>query len=889
LNIIPGTRLGPYEVTAAIGAGGMGEVYRARDTRLDRSVAIKVLPERLSSNPQLRERFAREAKAISNLTHPHICALYDIGQSEGADYLVMELLEGESLADRLSRGPLPPEQVIRFGVQIAEALYTAHKQGIVHRDLKPGNVMLTKSGAKLLDFGLASVGVAAPGHPAPEAGAATLATERRPLTEEGTVLGTFQYMAPEQVEGLPADPRTDIFALGATLYEMATGRRAFEGKTRASLIASILDREPPPVSTVAPASPLTLDRVIRTCMAKDPEERWQSAHDVATELRWVADSSSAMLAERGRRGLPKRVLWAVGGTVAGLAIGATAAWFAARAPKRAAAPVARFMIPLPPQAPLYYGTQNAVAISPDGTRIVYRSKDGEQTHLYTRSINQLVPTLIPGTDDARAPSFSPDGRSIAFFDELKLKKVSLDGGIPVFLADTNGGGIGIHWFGDSIYFVRGFTRGVWVVSQEGGAVRQLVTTDPAKGARAVVWPNVLPGGKTILATVWNNGTWDDAKIVAYPVGGGEPKVVVDGGSCARYVPSGHLLFERGGALYAVAFDAKNLHTTSAPVPVINGIASGVTNGEAHYAVSDNGTLLYVPGGVLEDKRSLVWVDRRGNQQLVVPTQRPYAGPAISPDGRTVAVTLETATFDIWQLDLERDSLSRVSFGGDDSQPIWTPDGARIIWSSSRSGPNNIFWAASDNSSGEQRLTTSDHDQYADMVSPDGRLIAGNEHVGAEHGNDIVIVPLSGDHKSQSVVSSRFDENSAQFSPDGKWLTYTSDESGRREEYLRPFPGPGGKWQISVGGADGGGFAHNGREIIYRHGPKFFTVPVETQPRLRIGRPQLLFEKQHHEGGWDLSKDDQRLMLVQNETAPTTNQMQIVLNWFNELERRVPAR
>jgi len=882
LNITPGTRLGPYEVTAAIGAGGMGEVYRARDTRLDRSVAIKVLPERLSSNPQLRERFSREAKAISNLTHPHICALYDIGQSEGTDYLVMELLEGESLADRLSRGPLPPEQVIRFGVQIAEALYTAHRQGIVHRDLKPGNVMLTKAGAKLLDFGLASVA-------APEAGAATLATERRPLTEDGVVLGTFQYMAPEQVEGQPADPRTDIFALGATLYEMATGRRAFEGKTRASLIASILDREPPPISTVAPASPLALDRVIRTCMAKDPEDRWQSAHDVATELRWVADSSSAMLAERGRRGLSKRVLWAIGGTVAGLAIGATVTWLAARQTKPGAAPVARFIIALPPQAPLYYGGQPAVAISPDGTRIVYRAKDGEHTHLYTRSIGQLVPALVPGTENGRAPAFSPDGRSIAFLDELKLKKVALDGGLPVVLADTAGGGIGTRWFGDSIYFVRAFTGGIWSVPQEGGTPRQLVKADPAKGARAVVWPDVLPGGKTILVTVWNNGSWDDAKIVAYPIAGGEPKVVVDGGTCSRYVPTGHLLFERGGALYAVAFDAKNVRVTSAPVPVLDGLASGVTNGEAHYSVSDNGTLVYVPGGVREDKRSLLWVDRRGNEQLVAPTQRAYASPAISPDGRTVALTLETATFDVWQLDIERDSLSRVSFGGDDSGPVWTPDGTRLIYSSSRSGHNNLYWAASDNSSGEQRLTAGDRDQYPNMVSPDGRGVGVTERAGEENGNDIVFVPLSGDHKPQTVVSSRFNEEDAQFSPDGVWMVYTSTESGKREAYLRPFPVPGGKWQISVGGADGGVFAHNGREIIYRNGPKFFTVPVETRPVVRIGKPQLLFEKQHHEGGWDLSKDDQRLMLVRDETPPTTNQLQIVLNWFDELVRRVPPR
>ena len=867
----------------------MGEVYRARDTRLERSVAIKVLPERLSANPQLRERFAREAKAISNLSHPHICALYDVGQSEGADYLVMELLEGETLADRLAKGPLPSEQVIRYGVQIAEALHAAHRSGIVHRDLKPGNVMLTKSGAKLLDFGLASVGAAAPGS-APEAGAPTQvqATERRPLTEDGVVLGTFQYMAPEQVEGQPADARTDIFALGVTLYEMATGRRAFDGKTRASLIASILDREPPPISSVAPASPLALDRVIRACMAKDPDERWQNAHDVATELRWVGDTSSQMLAERGRRGMSRRALWGAIGAIAGIAVGAIGTWLATR-DARPSAPVARFNMALPPQAPLFYGTQPSVAISPDGTRIIYISRSGEEESLYTRGIGQPAPALIPGTEEGELPVFSPDGRSLAFTARGKLKKAGLDGGLPVVIADLAGGSLGICWGGDTIYYVRGFSGGIWSVPAAGGPSKQLIKVDPEHGARAIIWPDLLPDGKTMLTTVWNNGSWDDAKIVAYPLDGGAPKTIIDGGAVARYVPTGHLLYVRGGTLYGVGFDAAGLRVTGAPVALVAGVATGVINGEAHYAVSRNGTLLYAAGGVLENKRTLLWVDRRGNEQPVVPTQRPYGPFAISPDGRTIAVTLETSTFDVWQLDVERDSLSRVSFGGDDSGPAWTPDGGHILFSSSRTGRTNLWWAATDNSSAEQRLVTADdRDEYVNGISPDGRFAAVFQENGGETHNDVALLSLQ-DRKMQPFLASRFNEADGLFSPDGTWFLYTSDESGARELYIRPFPGPGGKWQVSTGGADGGTFAHNGREILYRHGTKFFTVPLELAPRVRVGKPQFLFEKTHRQGTWDLAKDDQRIMLIRDDTPRTTGQLQIVMNWFEELKRRVPSQ
>ena len=856
----------------------MGEVYRARDTRLDRTVAIKVLSK---VSPVLRERFNREARTISSLSHPHICSLFDVGHQDGVDYLVMEFLEGESLADRLARGPMPIDQVMRYGTQIADALDVAHKQGVVHRDLKPGNVILTKSGAKLLDFGLAkSLAEEVPGG----------STVQRPLTEEGTVLGTVQYMAPEQLEGREADARTDIFALGATLYEMATGKRAFQGQSRASLIASILDREPSPISQVQPLTPPAFERVVRVCMAKDPDDRWQSAHDVAAELRWIAEGASSAEVARATRGIPRKMLWGLGGLIAGLAIGGAGIWMSMR-DRTAVAPVARFAIPLPPNAQFSFGNHVGLAISPDGTRFIYAARNADNTQLYLRTLGQTGVVPIAGTENAFTAAFSPDGRSIAIGAADGLKKLSLDGGVALKLAETNQPTLGIQWFGGYIYYVRGFSLGVWRVPEDGGTPQLVLKPEPEKGARALVWPQMLPDGKNILVTVWNNGAWETAKIVAYPIGGGEPKTIIDGGTCARYVPSGHLLYGSRGSLYAVPFDPVALRTTGSAVPVVNGVASGSLNGEVHYTVSDNGTLVYAPGGILEDKRSLLWIDRHGKEQPVVATKRPYSSPRISPDGRTIAVTLETATFDIWQLDIERDTMTRVSFGGDDSRPVWTPDGRRIIWSSTRGGHDNLYWAAADNSGAEERLTSSSNDQFSDEASPDGKFVAMTEE--APNRTDIALVALSGDHKTESFLTSpRFNEKGLTFSPDGKWIAYISDESGHDEAYLRPFASQGGKWQISTTGANECRWTRNAHELTFRSGTKLYSVSVETTPAVRIGKPQFIYEDPTRSGPWkiwDFSLDNQRILWVKSETPPTAPELQIVLNWFPELKQRAPKR
>ena len=855
----------------------MGEVYRARDSRLDRTVAIKVLPARLSSDSRLRERFEREARAISALSHPHICTLYDIGAHEGVSYLVMEFLEGESLADRLAKGPLPIEQVIRYGVQIAEALEKAHRAGIIHRDLKPGNIMITRSGAKLLDFGLVKFSGSQS-----DPDAATAALSAKPLTEECSILGTFQYMAPEQIEGRDADARTDIFALGAVLYEMATGKRAFEAKTKASLIASILDREPPPISTVQPLTPAPLERVIRMCLTKDPDERWQSAHDVAAELKWIATTSSETIGPGARRSRGRRLVRGAALVAAGLLAGAAAGWLAFRG-DTASRPIARYVIPASPSAPIWMGL-DGVSISPDGSRIAYRAFEKGSAWLYVRDRGSLASRRVAEVHDHRSMAFSPDGRSLVFGRSNEILKLSLDGGNPRKLVSGTGNG-GIRWSGDWIYYMRNWTDGIWRVPAAGGASEQVAKIDTAKGYRALIWPEPLPGGETILVTAWLGGAWDDAKILAVSLRDGSSKVIIDGGTAPTWSPSGHLLFGRGASLMAIAFDPKTLETRGEAVSVVTGVATDTINGRPQYALAANGDLVYVAGGLIEDKRALLLVDRAGRETELVPTHRPYATPVMSPDGRTVAVTLETATFDNWLLDLERDLMTRLSFGGDDSDPVFTPDGQYVIWRSSRTGINNLYRARVDGSGTEERLTNSPNHQFPGAVTPDGRELVFNEFTEATK-RDVMVLSLE-TRKTRPFIATKFDETPAGFSPDGLWLMYWSNESGTRELYVRAYPSGTGKFQVSTSSGTEAEWSRDGKEIIYRNGPKFYAVPVQTAPVFRAGRPVLLFEREYER---DIQfGPDGRFLLAKDDAPETASQMVTVLNWTEELKRRVPVR
>src|SRR6202521_6141154 len=647
MAILPGRRLGPYEILSSVGAGGMGEVYRARDTRLDRIVAIKGLPTHLADRSELRERFEREARTIASLNHPHICTLFDIGQQDGIDYLVMEYLEGETLAQRLLKGSLPLEQVLQYAIEIADALDKAHRKGVTHRDLKPGNIMITKTGTKLLDFGVAKLkqGVA-PANVQPS----QLPTANDPLTAHGAIVGTLQYMAPEQLEGKDVDARTDIFAFGVVVYEMATGKKAFEGKSQASLMGAILEREPPPMSSLQPMTPPALDRVVRKCLAKEPEKRWQAASDVCDELKWIAEGGSQVTLVvatpmKGIRALGRRALiLSLGTLLLGAFVASLATWNLKPSPPQ---PVSRTVITLPPGQKLA-GMDNgpAVALSPDGTRLAYVGREGSTQQLYLRAMDSLESTPIPGTEGAINPFFSPDGQWLGFFRGTKLMKVPVGGGTAVTLGDASLPH-GASWGNQGmIAFAPTTVSALLQVADAGGTAQPL--THLEKGDTAHRWPEFLPGRKALLFAAGTTAIYStNAQVAVQSIGTGERKNLVQGAMSPRYAPSGHLVYAQGGSLMAAPFDPQRLAVTGTAVPVVEGVLQSPASGAAQYSLSARGSLVYVSGGVQSAQRRLVWVNRNGAEEPLAAPARAYVYPRLSPDGQRVGVGITEEETQNW--------------------------------------------------------------------------------------------------------------------------------------------------------------------------------------------------------------------------------------------------
>jgi eukaryotic-like serine/threonine-protein kinase len=895
MPILPGRRLGPYEILSAIGAGGMGEVYRARDSRLNRIVAIKVLPSHLADRSELRERFEREARTIASLNHPHICTLHDIGQQDGIDYLVMEYLEGETLAHRLQKGALPLEQVLQCAIEISDALDKAHRKGVTHRDLKPGNIMITKTGTKLLDFGLAKL--------KQEVAPANMQlseppTASDPLTAQGTIVGTLQYMAPEQLEGKEVDARTDIFAFGAVMYEMATHQRAFEGNSQASVISAIMSTDPPPMSSLQPTTPSALDRVVKRCLSKEPEKRWQTGSDLCEELKWIAEAGSQITLApasvgKGFRSLGRReLILGLGALLLGAVTTGLAVWNLKPTPPSPPQTVTRTVINLPPGRVLAgFESGPAVAISPDGTRLVYAATQGGIQRLYLRAMDSLLEAQsIPNTEGALSPFFAPDSQWLGFLVGGSLQKVSVGRGGAATIS-VAAYPAGASWSSQGmIAFPATNDSPLQQVPDAGGAPRPLTRIE--KGENSHRWPEFLPGGKAVLfVTDENAANWDNAQVDTQTVGTGERRNLIQGGTQPRYTPSGHLVYAQGGRLVAVPFDPERLQITGASVPVVEGVVQSISSGAAQYSISATGSLVYVPGGVEGAERKLVWVDRNGAEQPLTAPAHSYESPRFSPDGQRIAVATGGQ---IWLFDLSRETLTRFTFEGNaNSRPVWTPDGKRIAFYSNKDGPLNLFWQLADGSGGLEKLATSDFINVPLSFSPDGQLLAFHE-VTPKTGNDILVLRLS-DRKAQPFLRTPFNESDPRFSPDGHWIAYMSDESGRSEIYVQLYPGPGGKLQVSRDGGVEPLWNPNGRELFYRNGNKMMAVAITTQPSFTLGIPQLLFERSYvlatvPISNYDVSPDGRRFLMIkptEQEQAART-QINIVLNWFEELKRKVPT-
>jgi serine/threonine-protein kinase len=887
-----GQQLGSLEITALLGKGGMGEVYRARDTKLKRDVAIKILPDEFARDADRVNRFQREAEVLASLSHPNIAGIHDLQHIGETQFLVMELVEGETLADRLKRVPLPVEDALRIGKSICEALEAAHEKAIVHRDLKPANVKITPDGkVKVLDFGLAKAIESTAAH----------ATSHSPTiidtmgaTNPGLILGTAAYMSPEQAKGRQADAVSDIFSFGCVLYEMLTAKQPFEGETVTEILAGVLKAEPD-WNALPDATPLPIRILLRRCLQKDQSRRFHSATDVRIEIEEAGEARAVHYAFAPPAGRPLWVRALVIATVAiaGAGIG-IAAWSIRHAPALDSRPTSRFTVPLPPgqQLPTLYNPP-VVALSADGSRLVYASGLGQaDRQLYLREMDTQEGKPISGTGGALGPFFSPDGQWVGFFDSGKMKKISVAGGASLTLCDAPDPR-GAVWTPDStIFFAPSGTSGISKVSASGGTPEIVTVPDPKKGESSHRWPELLPGGETLLYAVQSGIGPEGSQIVARSLKSGQQKLLIQGGTYPRYSPSGHLIYFRAPTLMAVPFDPVRLEIKGSPAPVVEGVlpTPGASAG-AEMSFSQNGSMLYVPGGPGQAASTLVWVDRKGNVQQVGAPDRAYTQPQLSPDGKRLAIRVLGANGDIWVYDFQRGTLTRLTFDGA-ARPVWTPDGKRISFSADRGKGLNWFWKLADGTGQEEQLTRSQHFNINVSFTSDGKTGFYTEN-DAKNGLDIWSIQLDGDRKATPFLQTPFNETVAVISPDDRWLAYVSNESGRNDVYIRAYPGPGGKWQISTDGGDAPVWSRNGKELFYWNGDNMMAVDIAGDTALRAGTPRLLFEGKYEKAGigrnYDVTPDGQRFLMIKSGTANgQTAQMNVVMNWFEELKRRVPV-
>ena len=858
----------------------MGEVYRAKDSRIERTVALKVLPAEFFENKESIARFEREARLLAALNHPNIAHLYSFEETPASadtparHLLIMELADGQTLAQRLSNGPLPPEQLLKVAIEIAGALDAAHHAGIIHRDLKPGNVMLTKSGVKLLDFGLAKTSASA----VKSSSATSLPTEMpRAITQEGTILGTFQYMAPEQLEGREADARSDIFSFGAVIYEMATGRKAFDGKSHAALISAILKDEPAPIATIAPMTPPALDRVVKTCLAKDPEDRFQTAHDIKLQLQWIAEGGSqvglpAPVAQR--RKSRERLAWGLAAVAALAALG-----FAIGFLRRAPAPpkTIRFDIPMPEGITAI----DAPRISPDGRTLAFNATDSTgKSRIWVRSLNALKAHPLEGTEGTTRPFWSPDSRFLGFFAEGKLKKIDVTGGPAQKICDTPTGADG-SWSVDGVILFDGTgTDPIHRVSAAGGTPVVAVKQDASRKEVNVGWPEFLPDGRHFLYMATPEKSEDNAYRIG-ALDSTESIAVAPAQTLVTYAPPGYLLFVRDKTLVAQRFDTKSLKTIGEPVPLAEHVGTNAV-GLARFSVSREGTLVYRTG---ESGNRFVWVDLSGREIETLGEAGEHHNPALSPGGDRLAYDLadpRSGKPDIWVRDLKRGVSSRLTFGPDAFCPLWSPDGRTVVYTKGQ----DLFSKPADGRGEESLLLKTEGLKIACDFTRDGRTLVFQQQ-SKDTGFDIWMLPMSGEKKPVPFLKTPFQEAVPVVSPDGKYVAYLSNESGRNEVYVQSFPGPGGKWQISNVGGQEPRWRSDGRELYYRApDQKIMAAEIHPGDAFTAGIPRALFQ-----GRFDMSiarnrflatADGKRFLTVaplgREAMTPTT----VVLNWFAEL-------
>jgi len=890
-----------YKISEKIGQGGMGEVYRATDTKLNREVAIKVLPARLAEDPDRMARFSREAQVLASLNHPNIAAIHGLEESGGRRALVMELVEGETLAERIQRGPIPLEEALHIAKQIAEALEDAHEHGFIHRDLKPANVKITPNGTvKVLDFGLAKAleGEARSGSSPDLSQSPTLSAA---ATAAGVILGTAAYMSPEQARGQRVDRRADIWSFGVVLYEMLTGKSVYTGETVSDVLAKVLERQPD-WGSLPKETPPSIQRLLRRCFEKNVRQRLQSMGDARITIeQYLANPAGETTMVSAVAAVPAKPVWLRAIPWALFGVAALAAGILASLPGPAPETPLRLSMEVADK-PIWTGLGSSVVFSPDGTRLVYIVGDDNVRDVRIRSLDQLDgATLATTTPPPYQPFFSPDGQWVGYVTSGVMQKVPLSGGTPMTLCAVDRSR-GASWGEDDmIVFAPNPNSGLFRVSAAGGEPEPLTTLDEAAGEATHRWPQVLPGGKAVLFTSHTQqaGGFNNATIEVVVLATGERKVLRRGGSYGRYVPSGHLVYVNQSTLFAVPFDLGTLEVTGSPAPVVQQVSWDVAHGGAQFAFSDTGRLAYVGGDATLPEYPVVWVDANGDKAPLWEERGSYGNPRLSPDGTRLSLTvLRDGNWDIWVYDLERGVSTRLTFDeASDTEQIWSPDGEYLAFSSDMNGADNLYRKRADGSGEMERLTESPTSEWATSWSPDGRFIT---YIKSDNAFDLWVVPLEGERKPEVFLSTPFREANADFSPNGRWMAYASGESGRSEVYVRPFPPGGGKWQVSDGGGGFPRWSRDGGQLFYRTDEGLMVASVETAgDTFRAGKPRPLFEGAFLGGiggvglagnsfaDYDVAPDGRRFVMF---PAPEDSgqrdhpHVTLVTHWFDDLRR-----